>query len=300
MVYRSHNGINQKWDVVYVDEYDEWKEKQSKDPGFKEGKSFNIVSRMRSHRFLTLSPDGQGFVIAKKDRSPNQLFKFDVKTGGIVTYGDQNQAIAISHSGRNRVLKTGKNNKDWWKVWRFERDGHITNSHGSCMDVDGRKDRENQGVIAWKRYNHNNQKWNIVYVDEDTVQNGLIAGKPFRLLSKMRGKRALTRAGSKIVIMDKNNGNDQIFVFDDKSKSIQPKQDRSLSVDIEDYGKDRTIMFRKKENVWSQHFNMKGEQMVNERGLVFDVAGGKDVNNQKVIVWKSHKSLNQKWVVDYV
>lgn len=50
-------------------------------------------------------------------------------------------------------------------------------------------------------------------------------------------------------------------------------------------------MFRKTENIWSQHFNMKGEQMVNERGLVFDVAGGKDVNNQKVIVWKSHKSL---------
>jgi hypothetical protein len=97
-----------------------------------------------------------------------------------------------------------------------------------------------------------------------------------------------------------NNSNDQLFVFDDKSKSIMPKQDRTLSVDIEDYGKDRTIMFRKTENIWSQHFNMKGEQMVNERGLVFDVAGGKDVNNQKVIVWKSHKSLNQKWVVDYV
>jgi hypothetical protein len=45
---------------------------------------------------------------------------------------------------------------------------------------------------------------------------------------------------------------------------------------------------------------LNGEQMVNERGLVFDVAGGKDVNNQKVIVWKSHKSLNQKWIVDYV
>lgn len=168
------------------------------------------------------------------------------------------------------------------------------------MDVDKRRDRENQAVIAWRRHNHNNQKWDIVYVDEDTVQNGLIAQKPFRLLSKMRGRRALTRSGNKIVIRDKNNSNDQIFVFDDKTNSIQPKQDRSLSVDIEDYGKDRTIMFRKNENIWSQHFTMKGEQMVNERGLVFDVAGGKDVNNQKVIVWKSHKSLNQKWVVDYV
>jgi len=166
----------------------------------KAGKAFNIVSRMRSHRLLTLAPDGKSFVIARKDKSPNQLFRFDAKTGAIVTYGDQNQAIQISQNGRNRVLNTGKNNKDWWKKWTFESDGHIVNSHGSCMDVDKRRDRENQRVIAWRRYNHNNQKWNIVYVDEDTVQNGLIANKPFRLLSKMRAKRALTRSGNKIVI----------------------------------------------------------------------------------------------------
>jgi hypothetical protein len=191
-----------------------------------------------------------------------------------------------------------ENTGDWFKNWRYEADGHISNERGTCLDVDKRRDRENQKVISWRRYNHNNQKWNIVYTNEDTVQNGLLTAKPFRLLSKMRGRRALTRSGTKIVIRDKDNSNDQIFVFD--GKSIQPNQDKSMSIDIEDYGKDRTIMFRKNENIWSQHFNMKGEQMVNERGLVFDVAGGKDTNNQKVIVWKSHKSLNQKWIVDYV
>lgn len=285
------------WDVVYVDEYDQWKAKQVYDSGFKEGRSFNIVSRMNSHRLLTLSPDGKQFVIARKDRSPNQLFRYDSKNRSILTYVG-NEAITIGNNGRNRILKPDSNTKDWFKNWRYEEDGHITNERGTCLDVDARRDRENQRVISWRRYNHNNQKWNIVYVDEDTVQNGLIANKPFRLLSKMRGRRALTRNGTKIVIRDKDNSNDQIFVFD--GKSIQPKQDKSLSIDIEDYGKDRTIMFRKNENIWSQHFNMKGEQMVNERGLVFDVAGGKDVNNQKVIVWKSHKSLNQKWIVDYV
>lgn len=59
-----------------------------KGSGMKEGKSFNIVSRMNSHRLLTLAPDGRGFVIAKKDNSPNQLFRFDKQTGGIVTYVD--------------------------------------------------------------------------------------------------------------------------------------------------------------------------------------------------------------------
>lgn len=248
IVHRSHGGKNQMWDVVYVDEYDQWKSKQAFDSGFKQGRSFNIVSRMNSHRLLTLSPDGRQFVIARKDNSPNQLFRYDSKNRSILTYVGNN-AITIGNNGRNRILKPDSNTKDWFKNWRFEEDGHITNERGTCLDVDGRRDRENQRVISWRRYNHNNQKWNIVYVDEDTVQNGLIANKPFRLLSKMRGRRALTRNGSKIVIRDKDNSNDQIFVFN--GKSIQPKQDNALSIDIEDYGKDRTIMFRKSENIWS-------------------------------------------------
>jgi hypothetical protein len=116
----------------------------------------------------------------------------------------------------------------------------------------------------------------------------------------MKARRALTRSGNKLIIRDKDNSNDSQTFYNESNNSIQPKQDRSLSVDIEDYGKDRTLALRKNENIWSQHFNLKNEEIVNERGLVFDVAGGKDVNGQKVLVWKVHKSLNQKWTVEYV
>jgi len=182
----------------------------------------------------------------------------------------------------------------------------MANEKGKMLDVSGAKDAENRNVGAYKKHNGKNQQWHIVYEDDyeewkkNADNKGLIPNKPFRLLSKMRARRALTRTGSKLIIRNKDNSNDQIFVFNESTKSIQPKQDRSVSIDIEDFGKDRTLAFRKNENIWSQHFNLKKEQMVNERGLVFDVAGGKDVNGQKVLVWKTHGSMNQKWIVEYV
>lgn len=57
---------------------------------------------------------------------------------------------------------------------------------------------------------------------------------------------------------------------------------------------------QKTQDIWDQHFNLDGDRIVNERGLVLDVSGGRDRNGQNVLVWKKHNGLNQKWKVDYV
>jgi hypothetical protein len=155
-VYRSHGGKNQMWDVVYVDEYDDWKSKQKVDYGFKDGKIFNIVSRLRSRRLLTLGFDQNSFSIASKNNSPFQAFIFDAKTGSILPFLNQSKAVTIGKSGRDRKLLLEPNTKDWFKNWRYDSDGHITNEKGKCFDVDARRDREGQKVISWRRYNHNN------------------------------------------------------------------------------------------------------------------------------------------------
>jgi hypothetical protein len=38
---------------------------------------------------------------------------------------------------------------------------------------------------------------------------------------------------------------------------------------------------------------------VNERGKVFDVHGGQDLENRNIIAWNRHKGLNQQWDVIY-
>jgi uncharacterized protein YneR len=46
-------------------------------------------------------------------------------------------------------------------------------------------------------------------------------------------------------------------------------------------------------------FSMEGAFMVNEKGKVMDVSGGKDNENQNIIMYKRHGGLNQQWDVVY-
>jgi hypothetical protein len=146
-----------------------------------------------------------------------------------------------------------------------------------------------------------NQQWKIEYVNIDTVQNGIIPDKAFKIISKMRSGRAITRSKNNVIIRDnKKNDKDQLFVFDSLTGSIQPSNNHDVSLEIGDAGRGRYSQFNKERDIWFQHFQLKGENLVNERGLVLDVAGGRDKNNQNVLVWKKHNGLNQKWKIDYV
>lgn len=94
------------------------------------------------------------------------------------------------------------------------------------------------------------------YVDADTVQNGIIPDKPFRIITKMRSGRALTRSGDNVVIRDVSNSyaKDQIFVLDSESGSIQPQRNTNISLDIGDEGRGRYAHFVKEKDIWHQHF----------------------------------------------
>lgn len=141
----------------------------------------------------------------------------------------------------------------------------------------------------------------IQYVEVEWITNGIVPDKPFTIISKLKSGRALTRVGDKAVIRDYSQANnDQIFVFDSKTGSIQPRRDNKIAVDIGEDGRNRYVRFSGTKDIWHQHFQLKGDYLVNERGLVFDVAGGKDQNNQNVLVWKKHNGLNQKWKINYV
>jgi hypothetical protein len=42
-------------------------------------------------------------------------------------------------------------------------------------------------------------------------------------------------------------------------------------------------------------FRYEGQFIVNEQGKVFDVEGGKDNENQNIIIWGKHGKVNQQW-----
>lgn len=108
--------------------------------------------------------------------------------------------------------------------------------------------------------------------------------------------------GDKLVIRDRNNNdNNQIWVLDKATGTIEPKVDRAKSIDINERGHNRNLDIEPSQaKLWHQQFKLEGEYIVNERGLVFDIAGGRDRNNQNVLVWKKHSGRNQKWSMEYV
>jgi hypothetical protein len=172
-------------------------------------------------------------------------------------FSNQLHSLALSHAGKSRNLIAHKTDGAWYQ--HFILDGvYVKNERGLVLDVSGSKDRDGQNVIVWKKASSNNlnQHWAVQYVDADTVQNGIIPDKPFRILTKMKSGRALTRASDNVVIRDVSNSysKDQIFILDSETGSIQPRRDTNVSLDIGDEGRGRYSHFVKEKDVWHQHF----------------------------------------------
>jgi len=70
-------------------------------------------------------------------------------------------------------------------------------------------------------------------------------------------------------------------------------------LDIADGGKSRDLVTENRNGRWDQQFNIRGEHVMNIRGLAMDVSGGRDKEGQNVIVWKKHNGKNQKWNIIY-
>ena len=60
-----------------------------------------------------------------------------------------------------------------------------------------------------------------------------------------------------------------------------------------------SCIFHEVENLEQIFIDYKNGNIVNEKGKVLDVSGGKDKENQDVIVWNLHNGLNQQWDIVY-
>lgn len=128
--------------------------------------------------------------------------------------------MSIASAGRSNNIYGQNTNGAWYQQWDIK-GAFFTNTKGKVMDVTGSGDRDGQNVIVWKRHGGKNQQWKIEYINPDSIKGGLIPDKPFKIISKLRSGRAVTREGKNIRIRDKSGNNqNQLFVFDSRSGSI--------------------------------------------------------------------------------
>lgn len=79
IVWNKHNGINQQWDIVYVDEQKPEPKKGEFSPkwGFYVERPFYIVSEMKSNRHITQLSSDRFTIIKTANGNKSQKFYFD-------------------------------------------------------------------------------------------------------------------------------------------------------------------------------------------------------------------------------
>lgn len=63
----------------------------------------------------------------------------------------------------------------------------------------------------------------------------------------------------------------------------------------------RTLMSRAfaRKHLYTQQFKLKGEFLINPAGMALDSSGGRDRENNGVIMWNKHGKSNQRWRIEY-
>jgi hypothetical protein len=106
-------------------------------------------------------------------------------------------------------------------------------------------------VDTAKKTEGKEQKWKILYVDQAIAQPtkgmnksfGFFIDRPFYILNKMPGKRALEIVGKKrnVVIMRRSTRKSQLWKFDNTSKTIQSVGFKNYALQIAGEGRSRNV-----------------------------------------------------------
>lgn len=114
IVWNKHNGLNQQWDIRYVDEMrpEPKKGELNTDFGFFVERPFHIVSEMRSHRYLDML--GRNLVIKTSNGKTSQVFWFDQRSKTIKSQFKRGWSFDIQNAGRTANMQMWNTNSGWF------------------------------------------------------------------------------------------------------------------------------------------------------------------------------------------
>jgi hypothetical protein len=131
---------------------------------------------------------------------------------------------------------------------------------------------------------------------------GFIVERPFYIISEMKSKRHLTMFkewNDKFSMIKTPNGNlSQKFVFDGSTRTIRMASKKANSLQYKnnyDVGNGGRLAIPDEQFKYE-----KGYIISVTLGKVFTVLGGKDAENQKVVVANRNNKVEQRWRIVYV
>jgi hypothetical protein len=182
------------------------------------------------------------------------------------------------------------------------------------MDVAGGRNADNQKVIMWSCHNGHNQRFEVNYsvVRPIFKSTHLKPNVPFMIHSRMAGGRVLFKMNHigggqfAVGIREPKYNSDEIFVFNPRTGHVQLRGHRNLALAVQRGQNNRgtALVLRAMESKPDQKWKYTPNHFHNwspfsNSGLCVDVFYGKNVDNQKVILWSCHNGANQRFDVSY-
>jgi len=114
IIWNKHGGINQQWDIVYVNEWKGWPKKgeMNKDFGLYVERPFYVVSELPKHRYLDWI--NNNMVIKTPNGFDTQKWYFDQKSRTIKNLKQPTKSFDIQNSGRSDNLQIYNTNSGWF------------------------------------------------------------------------------------------------------------------------------------------------------------------------------------------
>jgi hypothetical protein len=161
-------------------------------------------------------------VINQRNGKATQKWVFEYKSRTII-----NVATKKSLNFYNNQVDVRDTTSEWNQLFRFRGD-MLVNVKGKVMQVDNNKDQEGQNVGVGKKMSTRNQKWGIIYTDEEDPMKkkeeeeyGFHLGRPFYIVSQMCSGRVIRVSGRNLVLSRKSNNASMHFYFDQKTHTIK-------------------------------------------------------------------------------
>jgi hypothetical protein len=113
-VYRKHHGLNQQFDLIYVDE---WKEPPKKgelneDFGMYVERPFMVRSDLPRGRYLDIL--GRNMVIKTPNGRNTQMWWFDQRSRTIKNWNNKGWSFDIQGAGKQTNMQAWNTNSGWW------------------------------------------------------------------------------------------------------------------------------------------------------------------------------------------
>jgi len=194
-------------------------------------------------------------------------------------------------------------------MWKFDGQNTFFNIYNDkVLDVQGGRDQEGNNVQVWNRNRSKAQQWKLIYVDKaEKPKNkgfdkdlGLERNRPFYIVSKLTMERVVECWGANNIILSDFTGSlGQQFFFDPVSKTIKSQQWKDRSMTIQGAGRSANLHMTTTNSRWFQMFRYKNNNIVNEKGKVMDVVGGRDTQHNNIQVYQKNNGMGQQFEIVY-